>query len=80
MIRKAGQRPAPCVKPGGGYAWDMWHRLILLTALALLLASCASGLEDTSTSQSTGTVPGEKVQDDGFVPAAAPGASGKVTW
>jgi PBP1b-binding outer membrane lipoprotein LpoB len=56
------------------------HRLIFLAAIVLLLAGCASGLGDTSSSQSADTVPGEKVQDDRFVPAASPGASGKVHW
>jgi hypothetical protein len=40
----------------------------------------ASLLGNTSSSQSADTVPGEKVQDDRFVPAASPGASGKVQW
>jgi PBP1b-binding outer membrane lipoprotein LpoB len=58
----------------------MFHRLILLAALTLLLVGCASGLLDSSSSQSADTVPGEKVEDDRFVPAASPGASGKVQW
>jgi len=49
-------------------------------AIALLLAGCASGLDDSSSSRSADTVPGEKVQDDRFVPAASPGASGRVQW
>ncbi|MGH8102722.1 MAG: hypothetical protein ACREIW_15610 [Chthoniobacterales bacterium] len=58
----------------------MLYRLIFLAAIAFLLAGCASGLDDTSSSQSADTVPGEKVQDDRFIPAASPGASGKVQW
>lgn len=72
--------PAPLHQTSLQLRFLVLHRLIFLAAIVLLLAGCASGLGDTSSSQSANTVPGEKVQDDRFVPAASPGASGKVHW
>jgi hypothetical protein len=63
------------------------HRFAMCTALflviALLLSACASSEEPTtseSASQSTGTVPGEKMSDEGRVTPGAGGSSASVHW
>ncbi|PYJ35224.1 MAG: hypothetical protein DME79_02665 [Verrucomicrobia bacterium] len=57
---------------------------VLLLLIALLLSACAtSGEEATtsgSTSQSTATVPGEKMSDEGRVTPGAAGSSANVHW
>jgi hypothetical protein len=53
---------------------------MLLASVVMFVGGCASGIADSSTSQSAETVPGEKVQDDRFVPGPAPGSSGSVRW
>jgi predicted small secreted protein len=57
---------------------------VLLLLIALLLSACAtSGEEATttgSTSESTATVPGEKMSDEGRVTPGAAGSSASVHW
>jgi len=58
--------------------------VVLVLLIALLLSACAtSGDEATatgSTSQSTATVPGEKMSDEGRYAPGPPGSSGSVRW
>jgi hypothetical protein len=63
------------------------HPFAMCTALflviALLLSACASSEEGTTSetaSQSSGTVPGEKMSDDGRVTPGAGGSSASVHW
>jgi len=57
---------------------------VLVLLIAFLLSACAtSGDEATtgeSTSQSSATVPGEKMSDEGRVTPGAPGSSASVHW
>jgi hypothetical protein len=55
----------------------------LFLAIAFLMSACASRDEattDESASQSTATVPGEKMSDDGSYAPGPPGSSGSVRW
>jgi len=53
---------------------------MLLASVLMFVGGCASGIDDTSSPQSAETVPGEKVQDDRYVPPSKPGAAGSVRW
>jgi hypothetical protein len=56
---------------------------LLVFVMALLLSACASSDEATtgeSTSQSSATVPGEKMSDEGRVTPGAAGSSASVHW
>ena len=58
---------------------------VLVLLIALLLSACASSSGDESTgsgstTQSTGTVPGEKLSDEGTLAPGPPGSSGSVRW
>ncbi|MDQ2824945.1 MAG: hypothetical protein M3R29_05810 [Verrucomicrobiota bacterium] len=56
-------------------------RGLLVLAAAFLMDACASHDEVMTTSQPTGTVPGEKVSGEGMQPGAGPGgASANVRW
>jgi hypothetical protein len=58
-------------------------RTVLVFVIALLLSACASSDEATtgeSTSQSSATVPGEKMSDEGRVTPGAAGSSASVHW
>ena len=56
---------------------------ILIAAVVSLLGGCASDITDTttSTSQSSETVPGEKIPDDqGLAPAPGTRPGGNMRW
>ena len=56
---------------------------VLLFAMAFLVSACASHGEATieeSSSQSGGTVPGEKIPDQGTFSPGPAGSSGSVHW
>ena len=55
--------------------------LALVLATLFLIAACASDDALHSSSESAGTVPGEKVPGEGVTPGAGPGtASASVPW
>src|SRR5215831_1564475 len=57
---------------------------VLVLMIAFLLSSCASSGDEATTSgsasQSTTTVPGEKIPDEGRYAPGPPGSSGSVRW
>jgi len=57
---------------------------VLALLIALLLSACASSGDESagsgSTTQSTGTVPGEKLSDEGTLAPGPPGSSASVRW
>jgi hypothetical protein len=56
---------------------------LFFLAIVFLLSACASSDEGTtgeSTSQSSATVPGEKMSDEGRVTPGAAGSSANVHW
>jgi ABC-type glycerol-3-phosphate transport system substrate-binding protein len=56
---------------------------LFFLAVVFLISACASPDEATteqSTSQTTGTVPGEKMSDEGRVTPGAAGSSASVHW
>ena len=57
---------------------------VLVLLIALLLSACASSGDEAtageSSLQSTGTVPGEKLSDEGTLAPGPTGSSGSVRW